>query len=158
MGALWLVVGAIAIVRARATAPLTTTERFRRSMDLIAPPTPTTGRYVMVLDSPARRASLARMRRAEKAARARRRRRWGLIVMLLGAAGTAIAGPFVGDPMWEVHLGVNAALALYVGYLLESRRRRDERAAKVRPIKRRARPPSHGDWFDSAPAASGPGS
>jgi hypothetical protein len=149
---LWLIVFVSAVVRARASAPLTTTERFRRSMDLIAPPMPKTGRWVVVLDSPSRRAGASKMRRAARLARARRRRRGVLILMLLAAAGTAIAAPFVGDPMWEVHLGLNAAFALYVGYLLESKRRREERASKVRPIKRSPRSPN-ADWFDSASAA-----
>jgi hypothetical protein len=149
---LWLIVFVSAVVRARASAPLTTTERFRRSMDLIAPPMPKTGRWVVVLDSPSRRASASKMRRAARLARARRRRRCVLILMLLAAAGTAAAAPFVGDPMWEVHLGLNAAFALYVGYLLESKRRREERASKVRPI-RRSRRSSNADWFDSATAA-----
>jgi hypothetical protein len=151
LGALWLIVFVSAVMRARASAPLTTTERFRRSMDLIAPPMPKSGRWVVVLDSPSRRARAMKMRRAARLARARRRRLWVLVVMLLAAVGTAVAAAIVGDPMWEVHLGLNAALALYVGYLLESKRRREERAVKVRPLRRRR----EGDWFDSATAAGG---
>jgi hypothetical protein len=108
----------------------------------------------LVPDSAARRERASQLRRATKLARARRRRRRVLVVLVLGAVGTAVAAGFVGQPLWEVHLGVNACVALYVGYLLEAKRRADERAVKVRPI-RRARRPADTDWFDSATVAGG---
>jgi hypothetical protein len=127
-----------AVLRARASAPLTTAERFQRRMDLIAPPTYAPGRWVVVLNSEHRKASSS-FRAAYRQARSRRRRRRLLVVILLAVVGSAIAGWQLGEPWWEVHIGLNAALALYVGALLELKRRRQERAVKVRPIKSKRR-------------------
>lgn len=128
-----------AVVRARASAPLTTAERFRRRMDLIAPPSYASGRWVVVLPSSTRKASPSILA-AHRQARSRRRRRRLLVLMLVAVIGSAVAGWRTGQPWWEVHIGLNAALALYVGTLLEIKRRREERAMKVRPIKSRRRP------------------
>jgi hypothetical protein len=39
--------------------------------------------------------------------------------------------------MWDVHVAIDGCLALYVAYLMEAKRRRDERVAKVRHLSRR---------------------
>jgi hypothetical protein len=80
------------------------------------------------------------LRTAHRQARSQKRRRRLLIVMLLAVIGSALAGWRIGPPWWEVHIGLNAALALYVGALLEIKRRREERALKVRPMKSRRHP------------------
>lgn len=107
-------------------------------MDLIAPPSYASGRWVVVLNSGDRKAS-APLRAAQRQAKSQKRRRRLLAVMLLAAVAAAVAGWRIGEPWWEVHIALNAALALYVGALLEIKRRREERALKVRSIKSRRR-------------------
>jgi len=102
-------------------------------MDLLAPPSPKTGRWVCVLDSPDRKAR-STMLRAQKLAKSRRRRRRVLVFLLLCAGGSAAYAAFVGGGAWELHAGIDAVLALYVGFLLETGRRRVERGAKVKPL------------------------
>jgi hypothetical protein len=133
-----------AIMRARASAPLTTAERFRRRMDLIAP-SATSGRWVVVPNSNHRRAS-SPLRIAHRQARSQKRRRRLLVLMIVAVLASAAAGWRVGEPWWEVHIGLNAALALYVGTLLEMKRRREERSVKVRPL--RSQRPSEIDLTD----------
>jgi len=103
-------------------------------MDLIAPPSYATGRWVVVLNSEHRKASPT-FRTAYRLARSRRRRRRLLVLIMLCVVASAIAGWRIGEPWWNVHIALNAALALYVGALLELKRRREERAVKVRPLK-----------------------
>lgn len=134
LGLLWIAVMVPAILRARAGAPLTTAQRFRRRMDLIAPPSYATGRWVVVPYSSHRKAS-SPLATAYRQARTQRRRRRLLFLILLAVIGSGVAGWLRGEPWWEVHIGLNAALALYVGTLLEIKRRREERAIKVHPIK-----------------------
>jgi hypothetical protein len=74
------------------------------------------------------------MVRAQKLAKSRRRRRRALVFLLLAAVASAAFAVLNGGGAWEVHAGIDAVLALYVGFLLESGRRRIERTAKVRPI------------------------
>jgi hypothetical protein len=74
------------------------------------------------------------MVRAQKLAKSRRRRGRLLVLLLLGAVGSAVYAVVGGGGAWEAHAGIDAALALYVGFLLETGRRRIERSAKVRPI------------------------
>jgi hypothetical protein len=151
---LWIAVMVPAVMRARASAPLSTSQRFRRRMDLIAPPSYATGRWVVVLDSPNRKVS-ASARKAHRQLRSQRRRRRLLVLIVLAVVGSAIAGGVIGEPWWEVHLGLNAGLALYVGALLEIKRRRAERAVKVRPL--RPKRPSHvaltDDFYEPVAAA-----
>ena len=138
LGLLWLAVMVPAILRARASAPLTTAERFRRRMDLIAPPSYAPGRWVVVLNSSHRKAS-SPLAAAHRQARSQRRRRRLLILILLAVTGSAAAGWRFGEPWWDVHIGLHAALALYVGALIEIKRRREERAVKLRPIRSKRR-------------------
>jgi len=102
-------------------------------MDLLAPPSARAGRWVCVLDSPDRKAR-STMLRAQKLAKSRRRRRRLLVSLLLAAVASAVYALVSGGGAWEAHAGIDAALALYVGFLLETGRRRIERTAKVRPI------------------------
>ena len=74
------------------------------------------------------------MLRAQKLAKSRRRRRRLLVSLLLAAVASAVYALVSGGGAWEAHAGIDAALALYVGFLLETGRRRIERTAKVRPI------------------------
>jgi hypothetical protein len=153
LAVLWMIVFIPALLRARASAPLSSADRFRRRMDLIAPPSGS-GRWVVVLDHPDRRARSS-LYRARKAARLQRRRRRVLVVLVLAGAGSALAAlRWGGETAWYVHFAVNAILALYVAALLRASSRRKERLAKVRPIKRRSRSRENVDFYEAVAAGA----
>jgi hypothetical protein len=130
----WIAVFLPAVLRARESAPLSTAERFRRKMSLIAP-RGLPGRWVVMPESRDRLAQSSYRRSQE-------RRKKVLIGLGAAAAFTGLVALFTGGSSWEVHLGVDALLALYVALLLETKRRRNERATKLRSLaaRRRARP------------------
>jgi len=119
----WIAVFLPAVLRARQNSPLSTAERFRRRMQLMAPRA-RTGRWVVIPEPHDRPASRS-FRRA-------RDRRLRIFVTLIGAAGaSALLALVAGGGMWEVNLALDASLALYVALLLEAKRRREERERKV---------------------------
>jgi hypothetical protein len=130
----WIAVFLPAAVRARQTAPLSTAERFKRRMSLIAP-RGGVGRWIVVPESHDRLAATS-FRRGQ---RTRRRILSGLAV---ASVLTLIVAVFAGGGTWEVHLAVDASLALYVALLLEAKRRREEQVSKLRTLasRRPARP------------------
>ena len=88
---------------------------------------PRAGRWVVVP-----RADKPRGPRLTKGAHKMRR---VLLLLLLGAAGVSgVVAVLVRGQAIEVHLVIDAALAFYVALLMELKRRRDEKAAKVRPL------------------------
>jgi hypothetical protein len=135
----WIVVFLPAIRRARQASPLSTAERWRRRMQLLAPRHAAArgrGRWVVVPES---RKSLARdsFRRGQ---RTRRR----IFELMIGA----VIGSFVAavvwhsDSAWMVQAGCDLSLAAYVVLLVEAKRRRQQRAIAVRrrgrqPLRRR---------------------
>ena len=125
----WIAVFLPAALRARQSAPLTTAERFKRRMSLIAPRAGA-GRWIVVPESYDRLA-MSSFRRGQ------RRRTKILIALLAAAALTGLVAVLNGGGAWEVHLAVDASLALYVALLIEAKRRRAERMTKLRPIQRR---------------------
>lgn len=127
----WIAVFLPALLRARQAAPLSTAERFKRRLDLIAPRSGP-GRWVIVPESP-RRLAQTSFRRAQ-----RRRRR--LLVFLLGAAGVSgVAALGAEGGLVEVHLAFDVSLAIYCALLLEAKRRREETVTKVRSLVARRR-------------------
>jgi hypothetical protein len=66
-----------------------------------------------------------------------------LQVAAVGTAGIAFAGV---DGMWVLHFGVDVSLAAYCALLIEAKRRRRERQAKVRPLRRQE--PQYVDFFE----------
>ena len=125
----WIAVFLPAALRARQTAPLSTAERFRRRMSLIAPRAGT-GRWIVVPESYDR---LARgsYRRGQQ-------RRTRILIGLMAAAGvTFVLAVFAGGGMWEVHLATDVSLALYVALLLEAKHRRVDQRAKLRSLEAR---------------------
>lgn len=122
----WIAVFLPAVLRARRDAPLSTAERFKRRMNLLAPRA-RVGRWIVVPES---RDRLART----SFQRGQRLRTRILICLLLTAAGTLAVAVASGGGAWEVHLGSDASLALYVVLLREAKKRRTERTEKVTKI------------------------
>ena len=130
----WIAVFLPAVLRAREGAPMSTAERFRRKMSLIAP-RGLPGRWVVMPES--------RDRLAQSSYRRSQERRTKVLIGLIAAAVlTGVIALLTGGGSWEVHLGMDALLALYVALLLETKRRRDERATKLRSLaaRRKVRP------------------
>ena len=128
----WIAVFLPAALRARHSAPFTTAERFKRRMSLIAPRA-ATGRWIVVPES-YDRLSKSAFRRGQQ------RRTRILIGLVVGAALSGIVALFTGGGMWEVHLAVDASLALYVALLMEAKRRRAEQVTKLRSLEARRKP------------------
>jgi hypothetical protein len=95
-------------------------------MDLISPGVSGAGRWVVVLESAQRRSRPAYLQ-ARRFERSQRRRRRILVVLVIAAVGSGLAAGLGTQDLVEVHLGVDSALAFYVGFLLESKRRRRTR-------------------------------
>lgn len=129
LGAAWATVFLPAVLRARQTTPLSSAERFKRRMQLIAPRTSRTGRWVVVPE-PYERIARSSFRRGQ-----RRRAR---ILLFLGASAafTGVVAIAVGGSMWEVHLLLVTSLCVYVSLLIEAKKRRVERSAKVHSLRR----------------------
>jgi hypothetical protein len=129
LGAAWATVFLPAVMRARQTTPLSSAERFKRRMQLIAPRASRTGRWVVVPE-PYERIARSSFRRGQ------RRRTRILLFLGFSASLSGMVAIGVGGPMWEVHLLLLTSLAVYVTLLLETKRRRLERSAKVHSIRR----------------------
>ena len=107
----WIAVFLPAAVRVRRQTPTTTTEVFKRRMKLIAP---MDAGGTQVRRKAVTRLSLIRKRNA--------------LTLLLGVitTGVLVSGVLsllLGGAMWEVHLSLLAALGLYLGGLLELKRK-----------------------------------
>ena len=127
----WIAVFLPAALRARRSAPLSTAERFKRRMSLIAPRA-SGGRWIVVPESYDRLA-MSSFRRGQQ------RRIRILVGLLVAAVATGVVAIFAGGGSWEVHLAVDASLAIYIGLLLEAKRRRSEQVAKLRSLEGRRR-------------------
>ena len=125
----WIAVFLPAALRARQSAPLTTAERFKRRMNLIAPRAGA-GRWIVVPESYDRLA-LSSFRRGQ------RRRTKILIALLAAAVLTGMVAVVNGGGAWEVHLAVDLSLGLYVALLVEAKRRRSETVTKLRSLESR---------------------
>ena len=114
-------------VRARRSSPFSATQLFKKRMNLIAPRS-RNGRWVIIPDNH----EVAIQRLALR--RARRRRRRILALLFVAALGSGIWAFLERGVAIEVHLAIDAALVGWVGYMAESRKRRSERAQKVRAL------------------------
>lgn len=122
----WIAVFLPALVRARRAAPLSTSERFRQRMDLIAPRLARSGRFVVMPRNSAPRRYDRR--------RAQRQRARLLVVVSSLVPITAVVAVLRGDGWWTAQVAADFSLALYVVLLREATRRGRERALKVRPL------------------------
>ncbi len=128
LGAAWVVVFLPAALRAHHQAPLSSAERFRRRLELMAPRHAGGGRWVVMPEHPDRLAYSA-FRRAQ-------RRRTRILQFLLACVVASLGGAlYAGGPLWEVQIAFDASLALYVVLLLEAKRRRREHNDKVRHLR-----------------------
>lgn len=123
LAVLWISVFVSAMLRARAAGPLSTSERFRKRLQLLAPPDARGGRWVVVLDSPERRARPA-LACAQKRFRSARRKRRLLLLLIVAAAGSGVWAFVEGGVALQAHLGIDALLLAYVTLLLELKSRR----------------------------------
>lgn len=132
LAAAWLAVILPAVLRARQTAPFTTAERFKRRLQLVAP-RPSSGRWVVVPES--------RTRLVHSSFRKGQQRRARILAWLVTASiVSAVVTVLSGGATFELHLAIDASLAIYVVLLLEAKKRRLERVTKVRPLARPLRP------------------
>lgn len=121
----WAAVFLPASLRARQNEPLSTAEKFRRRMQLIAPRRSSgKGRWVVVPESRDRLAR-ASFRRTQ------RRRKQILVALIASAALTFVAAVAAGGAFWELHLLLDLSLGVFVALLREAKHRREESASKV---------------------------
>lgn len=131
----WMTVLLPAALRARQNGPMSSAQRFRRGMDLIAPSTPAgAGRWVMVPKAAGYRTGRsARQRRLE-------RRRRTLTGLLWCTTIVLPAGLITGGVMRTVGYVASVALVSYVALLIGIKRREQEARLKVHSIEDRRRP------------------
>lgn len=137
----WAAVVLPAVLRARQDDPLTASERFKRRMEMIAPPTRAwKGRWVVVPKK-----SDPRSRSYRRQQQRRRRIFEGLIALVALSAG---AGLLRAGVWWNIQLICDAALVVYAAYLVGVKRKRLEAVTKVRPLVVRRATPSLGSGVD----------
>jgi hypothetical protein len=120
----WIAVCVPAAAKARRETPLTSAEHFKKRLELIAPPTRAD-----------RRRKVKRRRQKDVGPLKMRPGRILVFVLAVGAAvASAVAALFASGGMWELHLACDAALALLVAWLLETKRARVDRARQVRSL------------------------
>lgn len=145
LAVVWIAVFLPGAARARRRTPLPAATRFKKALGTIAPPRPAprtpvprpplaparnSGRWIIVPKTTER----VGQREAFRQALARRRRWFALLVLV--AVGTAAAAFVYGETWLEINLLADGILVFYAAFLFETKRRRDERVAKVRTIKR----------------------
>ena len=142
LAVVWIAVFLPGAVRARRRTPLPAATRFKKAMGTIAPPRPPrhavqrpaaasgrdSGRWIIIPKASERMRQREAFRRAQI-----RRRRW-FVVLVTAALGTAVAAFVYGETWLEIHLLADGILVFYAAVLFETKRRRDERSAKVRRI------------------------
>lgn len=125
----WIALFVPAIVRASKRSPLSTAERFRRRLDLIAPRY-AQGRWVVMPDCDDRLA-----RKSWRKGQRLRRRIFGFLVAAVVVSGVLVI--FYGSAMWSIHIAFDASLGLFVALLLFAKRRR-EGGARISRARREA--------------------
>lgn len=105
-------------------------------MEVLAAPSASTGSMQLVVaPSPA-------PRQKDSIARVRKQRAVLFHVLVAAVVVTLAAAVLLHGGWWEIHIATDFTLALYIAGLLETKRRRVERRAKVRSIT--GRTPSDG--------------
>ncbi|MEA2461394.1 MAG: hypothetical protein QOH90_1571 [Actinomycetota bacterium] len=123
----WAAVVLPAVLRARQDDPLTASERFKRRMEMIAPPTRAwKGRWVVVPKTADPRS------RSYRRQQLRRRRIFEAAVAL--TALSLVVAILKGGSLWTVQVAFDVACVLFVAYLVGAKRKRRETLTKVRPL------------------------
>jgi len=129
LGFAWAVVVVPAAIRARQSEPLPSTERFKRSMQMLAPPSTPGGRWILVPESPQQAARNARRKMQA-------RRRVVFEVLITATATSFLVAVMVRGVMWRVHAVSFALLFAYI-VLLIALKTRSEEETKVEPLPHR---------------------
>ena len=145
LGLAWVAVFLPAAARARQGTPLSTAERFRRRMQLIAPPPASSkGRWIVVPES-SDRLAYASYRRGQE-------RRRKIFLGLLSATSLSFFLSLVSGGLWGVTTALAASFFVYVVLLIGAKRRAEDVRTKIQPLHR----PQSGRRRDLQPArASG---
>jgi hypothetical protein len=123
----WAAVVLPAVLRARQDDPLTASERFKRRMEMIAPPTRAwKGRWVVVPKNADRRS------RSFKRQQHRRRRIFE--IALIVAALSILPAVLRGGAWLTLQIALDVGCAFFVAYLIGVKRKRREALTKVRPL------------------------
>lgn len=129
LGLAWVAVFLPAAARARQGTPLSTAERFRRRMQLIAPPPASSkGRWIVVPESTDRLA-YASFRRGQE-------RRRKIFLGLLTATSVSFLMSLFSGGMWVVTVAIASSLFVYVVLLIGVKRRSDDIRNKIQPLHR----------------------
>ena len=115
----WIAVFFPAVSRARERSPLASSEDFKRSLALIGPQSVDHPLGVRATGAAADRQLTIKTGRVAL-----------MIALLVTVTGTALL-VVVGRASVEVHLAADALLAFYVAWLIEDRRRHEERTRKI---------------------------
>ena len=134
LGAASIAVSIPAALKVKRHTPLFTAEMWQRRMRSIAPATrSSSGRWIIAPQS-----SGAVDRGARRALRKRQQRRKELLLALLAAVPLTLGLAMLqGGRLWVVHYATYAVLALYVAWLVEERRVREQGVDTVRSISHR---------------------
>ena len=131
LGLAWIAVFLPAAARARQGTPLSTAERFRRRMQLIAPPPASSrGRWIVVPESTDRLAYFS-YRRAQE-------RRRKIFLGLLTATSVLFLISLVSGALWSLTAMAVFALFSYVVLLIGAKRRSEDVRRKIQPLHRPA--------------------
>lgn len=131
LGLAWAAVFLPAAARARQGTPLSTAERFRRRMQLIAPPPASSrGRWIVVPESTDRLAHFSYRRAQEK--------RRKIFLGLLTAASVLFLISLVSGALWSLTAVAGSTLFSYVVLLVGVKRRNEDIRRKIQPLHRPA--------------------
>lgn len=131
LGLAWAAVFLPAAARARQGTPLSTAERFRRRMQLIAPPPASSrGRWIVVPESTDRLAYFSYRRAQEK--------RRKIFLGLLTATSVLFFVSLVSGALWSLTAVAGFALFSYVVLLVGVKRRSEDIRRKIQPLHRPA--------------------
>jgi nucleotide-binding universal stress UspA family protein len=145
LGCAWVVLLAPGLLRARRSTPVSTSRRFRRSLETIAPRAARTGRWVL---APASSGNADRTARRAFARAQRRRRKLLIAVALCVPALLATALVAKSWWWWAAFGGSVGALAAYVALLVEARKQRARSMRNVRALAGRQRTRSESDYAE----------
>jgi hypothetical protein len=120
---------------------MTSADRFKKALQALAPKgNASTGRWILVPG--------AHHHDAESSFERSQRRRTWILQGLLGGVGLTFVAAVAWSPFWNLQLTMDFALALYVVFLIEAKRRRAERMTRMRELERFRRSDSV-EWADS---------